>query len=230
MAKITSNLLYFKARFKPKPSTKYEEQKDEIGSHLIKKEKPKKIYDYYICDYCKEEIKVEDKWENKKGGILKIAQSLSNLDSVINLVLCNKCVKPVMKEFEEAIKKRKGKQMKEINIEDYLSASRYTTKEEICEKTGLNERTVRNLISKLKTKKVVIYSSQTKGWRLAKEINSMSEIEFEEELKQIEHSLNDCKSRTKQLNKQKRKYIAYLKKAEQIKLEKENYNHIPRID
>lgn len=33
------------------------------------------------------------------------------------------------------------------------------------------------------------------------------------------HSLNDCKSRTKQLNKQKRKYIAYLKKAEQIMLE-----------
>lgn len=120
--------------------------------------------------------------------------------------------------------------MKQINIENYLSSTKYTTKQEICEMTGLNERAVRRLVSELKTKRVVIYSSQTKGWRLAKEINSMSDMQLEEEVRQIEHSLNDCRSRTKQLNKQKRKYIAYLKKVEQIKLEKENYNHIPRID
>lgn len=119
--------------------------------------------------------------------------------------------------------------MKEINIEDFLSSTRYTTRKELCEKTGLKDRNVRDKISKLKTKRVVIYSSSRSGYRLAKEISSMSDIEFEEEIRQIEHSLNDCKSRTKQLNKQKRKYIAYLKKAEQIKLERENYNHIPRI-
>ena len=51
----------------------------------------------------------------------------------------------------------------------------------------------------------------------------------EKELEEVRHSLNDCKSRTQKLNKQKRKYIAYLKKAEQIMLEK-NQNHIPRID
>lgn len=100
MAKIINNLSYFKARFKPKPSPKYETKKEDIGNHLTKKEKPKKIYDYYICDYCREEIKVEDKWENKKGGIVKIPQTLSNLDGVIYLALCNKCVKPVIKEFE----------------------------------------------------------------------------------------------------------------------------------
>ena len=50
------------------------------------------------------------------------------------------------------------------------------------------------------------------------------------EVKEVEHSLNDCRSRTTQLNKQKRKYIAYLKKAEQIDLEEENENHIPRVD
>lgn len=57
----------------------------------------------------------------------------------------------------------------------------------------------------------------------------MSQHERDEEIKLVTHSLNDCKSRTKQLNKQKRKYIAYLKKAEKIMLE-ENMNHIPRID
>lgn len=95
---------------------------------------------------------------------------------------------------------------------------------------GLNERTVRNLISKLKTKRVVIYSSQTKGWRLAKEYSSMAEIQRQEELEQIKHSLNDCKSRVKNIKKSMRKYIAYIKKAEQIELEENNYNHIPRID
>ena len=55
-------------------------------------------------------------------------------------------------------------------------------------------------------------------------------VEREKEVDLVKHSLNDCKSRTTQLNKQKRKYIAYIKKAEQIVLEEENMNHIPRID
>ena len=117
-----------------------------------------------------------------------------------------------------------------INIEDYLSSTRYTTRKELCEKTGLGDRNVREKISNLKTKRVVIYSSNRSGYRLAREYTSMSRIERDEELEQIRHSLNDCKSRTKQLNKQKRKYIAYLKKAQQIELEEANYNHIPRID
>ena len=120
--------------------------------------------------------------------------------------------------------------MKKINIENYLSATRFTTRKELTEKTGLSDRKVRDMISKLKTKRVVIYSSQRSGYRLAREIKSMSTIELEEELRLVEHSLNDCKSRTKQLNKQKRKYIAYLKKAEQYKMEEENYNHIPYLD
>ena len=118
----------------------------------------------------------------------------------------------------------------EINIENLLSATRYTTKQEIMEKTGLSERKVRDLVSKLKKKRVVIYSSQTKGWRLAKEYSSMSRIEREEELNQIKHSLNDCRTRVNDLKKSMRKYIAYIKKAEQIELEEANYNHIPRID
>lgn len=117
-----------------------------------------------------------------------------------------------------------------INIENYLSSTRYTTRKELVEATGLSDREVRSRISELKTKRVVIYSSSRSGYRLAREYSSMSRIQRDEEIEQIQHSLNDCKSRTKQLNKQKRKYIAYLKKAEQIELEEENYNHIPRID
>ena len=120
--------------------------------------------------------------------------------------------------------------MKNLEIENYLSSTRYTTRKELVEKTGLSDREVRSKISELKKHRVVLYSSSRSGYRLAKEFKSMSTTEREEELRQVEHSLNDCKSRTKQLKKQMRKYIAYLKKAEQIKLEEENYNHIPRID
>lgn len=118
----------------------------------------------------------------------------------------------------------------EIDIEKYLCSTRYTTRKELVEKTGLSDREIRRKISQLKLRRVVIYSSSTKGYRLAREIKSMSEIELKEEQRLVEHSLNDCKSRTKQLKKQMRKYIAYLKKAEQCILEEENYNHIPRID
>ena len=92
-------------------------------------------------------------------------------------------------------------------IEKYLSTEKYITRQELSELTGLSDRKVRSKIS---------------GYRLAKEYRSMSKQQREEEIEQVKHSLNDCKSRTTQLNKQKRKYIAYLKKAEQIELEEAN--------
>ncbi len=117
-----------------------------------------------------------------------------------------------------------------VEIEKYLSSFKYTTRKELIEKTGMSDRSVRKQISELKTKRVVIYSSQKSGYRLAREYTSMSRIERIEEIEQIKHSLNDCESRVKNIKKSMRKYIAYLKKAEQIEMEEQNYNHIPRID
>lgn len=119
---------------------------------------------------------------------------------------------------------------KVIDIKDYLSTEKYTTRKELVEATGFSDREVRSRISELKKKRVVIYSSQNTGYRLAKELKGLTKEEREKEVDLVKHSLNDCKSRTTQLNKQKRKYIAYIKKAEQIALEEENMNHIPRID
>ena len=118
---------------------------------------------------------------------------------------------------------------KGIDIKDYLSTEKYTTRKELVEATGLADREVRSRISELKKERVVLYSSSNAGYRLAKEIKSMTAEERKKEVELVMHSLNDCKSRTKQLNKQKRKYIAYIKKAEQIDLE-ENMNHIPVIE
>ena len=99
-----------------------------------------------------------------------------------------------------------------------------------CGKEYITKESIEKLKEIFKEKRVVIYNSQTKGWRLAKEYKSMSKIQREEEINQIKHTLEDKKSRIKALKKQMRKDIAYLKKVEQIELEEENYNHIPRID
>lgn len=114
-----------------------------------------------------------------------------------------------------------------IIIDQYLNTKDFKTRKQLVEETNLSDREVRRQISKLKKNRVVIYNSSRSGYRLARELNSMSKIEREEEIKLVQHSLNDCKSRVKDIKKSMRKYIAYLKKAEQINLEEENENHIP---
>lgn len=122
---------------------------------------------------------------------------------------------------------------RDINIENFLSSTRITTRKELVEQTGLDDREVRNKISKLKLGRVVLSNSSRSGYRLAREYKSMSRVERDEELKQVRHSLNDKTSRINALKKQKRKEIAYIKMAEKIEqqeLEAANYKHIPRID
>lgn len=116
------------------------------------------------------------------------------------------------------------------NIENFLSAYKFKTRQQLAQEMDISEREVRRQISMLKQYRVVIYNSSTKGYRLAREIRSMSEIERKTEIDLVQRSINDIQSRKKVFNKQLRKYIAYLEKAKQYELEEENQNHIPRID
>ena len=63
------------------------------------------------------------------------------------------------------------------NIESCLSAYKLKTRQELAEEMQTSEREVRREISQLKQKRVVLYNSSTKGYRLAREIKSMSKIE-----------------------------------------------------
>lgn len=101
-----------------------------------------------------------------------------------------------------------------IDIENYLSATSYKTREQLVNETGQSDREVRRQISELKKERVVICSSNTKGYRLAKEINSASESELQKEIELIRHCIAEIQSKKKVHNKQLRKYIAYLKVAE----------------
>lgn len=87
------------SREKPEKMTKYEVI-DPGAAHLVKTQK-KKLYEYYICDFCGAEIKIVPKWEEKTGGVIKLPTSLTQTVQEYRLALCNKCVRPVIKEFEE---------------------------------------------------------------------------------------------------------------------------------
>lgn len=103
-------------------------------------------------------------------------------------------------------------------IEQYLNTETFTTKKELMAKTKANERTVRNRISNLKLKKPVVYNSQTKGYRLAKDVSKLSREKIIDEILEVQHSRNDIISRIEVFSKQLKTYDDYLKEADRYLL------------
>lgn len=79
---------------------KYEktEYKNET-SHVVKTEK-KKLYKYYKCDYCSDEIRLDKKKHERSGGIVTLPYTLTKKRK-LTLVLCNKCLNKTVKEFKD---------------------------------------------------------------------------------------------------------------------------------
>lgn len=92
MSKISKNYLFYRDR-KIEKKTKYKSQ-----NHLTNTKKDK-LYDYYVCDYCSEEIEILKKKNEMEGGLVVIPYSLTG-KSPITLILHNKCLNPVLKELE----------------------------------------------------------------------------------------------------------------------------------
>lgn len=59
-----------------------------------------KLYDYYICDNCGSEIKLDIKQTERSGGIAILPNSLTKCGE-LKVALCNKCVKDVLKQLEK---------------------------------------------------------------------------------------------------------------------------------
>lgn len=95
MWKIRSRLKDFQLR---KEIPKYEKFKKENEFSNIVKTKREKLYDYYKCDYCKDEIRLDKKRNERSGGIVNFPHTLTKSGKV-TLVLCNKCLNSVIKEF-----------------------------------------------------------------------------------------------------------------------------------
>ncbi len=90
-------ILDIKYRKEPIKHTKL--QHVEEKNNLVKR-KSDKLYDYYICDYCGAEIRLDIKQKERSGGIAILPNSLTKCGE-LKVVLCNKCVKDVLKQLEK---------------------------------------------------------------------------------------------------------------------------------
>lgn len=78
--------------------------KENIKSNILKAKVIEK-YKYLICDYCGDEIRLDLKQEDRKGGIVPFPHSYTKCGK-LELALCCKCLKAVIKEFEEKNKEK----------------------------------------------------------------------------------------------------------------------------
>lgn len=89
--------------------------------------------------------------------------------------------------------------------------SRFITRAELVEATGLSDREVRRLISGLKKEHTIISLSSGKGYRKVKYTDDMSNEEIKAEYEVVKHCINEINSRKKVYNSQLRQFIAYFK-------------------
>ena len=99
---IIENIDKFKNRDKIPKYIK--EVREDLKSNVLKTKVIEK-YRYLICDYCGKEIRLDKKEEERDGGVCIIPSSLTKTIFTIQLALHNKCLKNVIKEFEDKIKK-----------------------------------------------------------------------------------------------------------------------------
>ena len=85
-----------------KEPTKHTEMLVEDSNCNTVKSKKKKMYDYYICDYCGDKIRLDVKKDKRTGGIAIIPHSLTKCGE-IKLALCSKCVNKIITQFENKI-------------------------------------------------------------------------------------------------------------------------------
>ena len=76
--------------------SKFEESEANV-LHNVKKEK---LYDYYICDYCGNEILKTNKVEDRTGGVLIVPQSRTGSFKKLQVALCNGCLNKFLNELE----------------------------------------------------------------------------------------------------------------------------------
>lgn len=109
--------------------------------------------------------------------------------------------------------------MKEY-IYNLIPTDRFIPKQELMDLTGLDERTIRRIISDIRKEHCIISISSGKGYRACKSKQEMTTQEINIEIEIIKHMLHEDNSRIKELKKNMRKKIARLKVLQGEKYEK----------
>ena len=93
---IANNYQYYATR---QEIEKHKKVKEESAAHLTNTKK-QVLYEYYVCDYCKNEIQIKKKHYEQTGGVVVIPATVTKKKE-IKLTLCNCCLNKVLAEFDE---------------------------------------------------------------------------------------------------------------------------------
>lgn len=86
-------------KYREKPTKHIKISKESSGCNTVNSNR-KKLYEYYICDLCGDEIRLDLKKDERTGGTALLPHSLTKCGE-IEVALCNKCVKEVLKILEK---------------------------------------------------------------------------------------------------------------------------------
>ena len=119
-----------------------------------------------------------------------------------------------MKNLKEIKQNKETKKHYYHPIINLLLTPEPAAKEDLMEKLHIsNERTLRDVIAICSMHYPIIATSNKKGYRRAKDIEKMTLEELEKEIEEVEHQLNEHKSRIKCLQKKMKPLVAWLKVA-----------------
>lgn len=113
-----------------------------------------------------------------------------------------------LKNLDQSQKAKKEFRSPLIEI---LRSDEPISKWDIAEKFQISERVVREKISEVSAYYPVIATSNREGYRLAKKIDDMQADEMLLEKEEVEHQINELKSRVACLKKKMKPLIAYKK-------------------
>lgn len=119
-----------------------------------------------------------------------------------------------MSELKKVDQSKKAKEQYKHPIIDLLFADEPLTKEEIGEKLHVeSERAVRDIVAQCSMHYPIIATSNKKGYRRAKAIDTLEGENLKKEIDEVEHQLNELKSRVTCLKKRMKPLVAWLKVA-----------------
>lgn len=116
-----------------------------------------------------------------------------------------------MSDLKNIKQTKKAKETYYHPIIDLLFSDEPLSKDEIGEKLHItSDRKIRDIIAQCSMHYPIIATSDRAGYRRAKAIDKLSDVELEYEIEKVEHQLNELKSRVKCLKKRMKPLVAWL--------------------
>ena len=116
-----------------------------------------------------------------------------------------------MSELKNIKQAKKAKDEFKHPIIDLLFTNEPMTKDEIKEKLHISsERATRDIIAQCSMHYPIIATSDRAGYRRAKNIDNLNDEELIQEIEEVEHQLNELKSRIVCLKKRMKPLVAWL--------------------